>query len=39
MISFKQSISVTEVFDFKTTRLGFSFLPPVNFEIIQCKCF
>ena len=37
MIFFKQTISVTEVFHLKTPRLGISFLPPVSFEIIQCK--
>ena len=39
MISFKQIISITEVFNFKTPRLGFSFLSPVSFEIIQCRFF
>ena len=29
MISFKQTISIIELFHFKTPRLGFSFLPPV----------
>ena len=38
-ISFKQTVSITEIFHFKNPRLGFSFLPPVSFEIIQCKFF
>ena len=39
MISFKQIIGITDVFNFKTPRLGFSFLSPVSFEIIQCRFF
>ena len=39
MIYSKQSPSTTEVFHFKTPRKGFSFLPPVSFEIIQCRFF
>ena len=39
MISFKQTMSITEVFHFKTTRLGFSFLPPLRFEIIPSRFF
>ena len=37
MISFKQNISTTEVFHFQTARLGYSFLAPVSFKIIQLK--
>ena len=29
----EQTISITEVFHFKTSRLGFSFLPHVSFEV------
>ena len=32
-------MSITEVFHFKTPRLGFSFLPKVSLEIIQCRFF
>ena len=39
MISFKQTISITEVFHFKNSRLGFSFSPPVSSEITQCRFF
>ena len=39
MISYKQTICITEVFHVKTPRLGFLFLAPVSFEIIQCKFF
>ena len=35
MISFKQTVSITEAFHFKTSRLGFLLLPPVSFEIIS----
>ena len=35
MIFFKETISITEVFHFKTPCLGFSFLPPVSFEIFS----
>ena len=39
MISFKQTISIPEVFLFKYTRLGFSLLAPVSFKTIQCVGF
>ena len=39
MISFKQTISITEVFHFKNPRPGFSFSPPVSSEITQCRFF
>ena len=39
MISFKQTKSIIEVLHFKTPLLGFSFLLPLSFEIIQCKFF
>ena len=39
MISFKQIISIIQIFHFETSRLGFSFLPPVSVEIIQRKFF
>ena len=32
-VSCKQNINLTEVFHVKPPRLGFSFLPPVSFEI------
>ena len=35
MISFKQTVSITEAFHFKTSRLGFLLLPPLSFEIIS----
>ena len=37
MISFKQTVSITEVFHFQTPRLGYSFLAPASFKIIQLK--
>ena len=39
MISFKQTISITEVFHFKIPHLSFSFLPPVSIKITQCRSF
>ena len=38
-ISFKETISKTEVFHFKTPRIGFSLLLPVSFAITQCRFF
>ena len=37
MIRFTKNIS--EVFNFKTPRLGFLYFPLVSFEIIQCRFF
>ena len=37
MSSNKETLNIAEFFHFKTSRLGFTFLPPVNFEIIKCR--
>ena len=37
VFSYKQTIDITDVFHFKTSRLDLSFLPPVSFELIHCK--